>query len=55
MILIETIIIALAIYFGMDAIGDGLHNVAVGIEQAAIRLAEALEEPFAELDEEDED
>jgi hypothetical protein len=41
--IIEAIIIGAALYFGLDQIADALDNVAVGIEQSGITLADALE------------
>jgi hypothetical protein len=41
--IIEALIIGAALYFGLDQIADALDNVAVGIEQAGIKVADALE------------
>ncbi|WP_316200927.1 MULTISPECIES: hypothetical protein [unclassified Bradyrhizobium] len=43
MTFLETVIIAAAIFFGLKSIGDAMDNVAVGIEQAGISIANALE------------
>lgn len=34
--IIETLIIAAALYFGLSSIGDAIDNVAVSIEQASL-------------------
>jgi hypothetical protein len=41
---IEAIIIAAALYFGLSSIGDAIDNVAVGIEQLGLHLADVLSE-----------
>jgi hypothetical protein len=52
MSILATIIIALAIYYGLDSVGDGLRDLALGIEEAGIRICDAIETPFQ--DDEDE-
>jgi hypothetical protein len=41
--IIEALIIGAALYLGLDQIADALDNVAVGIEEAGIKVADALE------------
>ncbi|MGJ4945095.1 hypothetical protein ACQR1W_31350 [Bradyrhizobium sp. HKCCYLS1011] len=50
---IETIIIALAILFGLNYVGDAIDNVAVGIEMAGRKVAEAIEDALLESDEDE--
>ncbi|WP_187435950.1 hypothetical protein [Bradyrhizobium hipponense] len=47
----EAIIIGIALYAGLNSIAEAFDNIAVGIEQAGLHLAAALEEPVAEEDE----
>lgn len=42
--IVEAIIIAIALYFGLTSIGDAIDNVAVGIEQFSLNLASLFEE-----------
>ncbi|WFU52289.1 hypothetical protein QA639_21510 [Bradyrhizobium pachyrhizi] len=42
--IIETIIMAAALYFGLTSIGDAIDNVAVGIEQASLNQMAFLQD-----------
>ena len=46
--IIETIILACALYWGLHSIGTALDNVAVGIEQLGIQLASVLSDEVEE-------
>ena len=41
--IIEAIIIAVALIWAFDNVTDALDNIAVGIEEAGIKIADALE------------